>query len=729
MGVGCLKKIDLSVDGMHCASCQTLIQRALEGTSGVLKANVNFAAGRAQVEFDENITSPAQLIQTVESVGYKAREGVDSDREKLMRAKEIHDLKLLVAFSALLSAPALVIGMFLMELPYRLVVLFLLSTPVQFISGRSFYSGMWSALKNKTASMDTLIAVGTSAAYFYSIASLFGLVMEQYFEVSATLITLVLLGKYLEALAKGRASDAIRKLLDLSPKTARVERNGEELVIPAGEVAVGDIVLIRPGEKIPVDGLVVSGDSSVDESMVTGESIPVEKAKNSKVIGGTLNKHGSLRVQALKVGSDSVLAQIVKLVEEAQGSRAPIQRFADAVSARFVPAVVLLSLLTFSAWFFAFNASFSFALVAAVSVLVIACPCALGLATPTAVMVGTGVGAQKGILIKNAAALERTHAINAIIFDKTGTITQGKPKLMNIVQIDSLSHSEILSLAASIEKHSEHPLAEAIVEAAKQRGVKFHAVTQFKAVPGQGVTGKVGSKAVSLGNLKLAQKACARIDSSIESKMAELENEGKTVIVLCVGKKAVGLVAVADEIKASSPAAVRELQKMGIECWLITGDNQRTAKAISEKAGILHYFAEVSPKDKSDYVKKLQGFGKIVAMVGDGINDAPALAQADIGIAMGSGTDVAIESGSIVLMKSDVFDVVRAIKLGRATISKIKQNMFWALVYNVLGIPVAAGVLYPFTGILLSPAIAGAAMAFSSVSVVTNSLLLKRIKL
>ncbi|MBI5159664.1 copper-translocating P-type ATPase [Candidatus Micrarchaeota archaeon] len=713
---------------MHCASCQLLIQRALENTPGVVTANVNFAAGRAQVEFDENTNSPEHLIQVVESVGYKARVGVDLEREKKLRASEINSLKLLVVFSALLSAPALVIGMFLMELPYRLLLLFLLSTPVQFISGRSFYTGAWSSLKNKTASMDTLIAVGTSAAYFYSIAALFLLVEEQYFEVSASLITLVLLGKYLEAVAKGRASDAIRKLLDLSPKTARIERNGEELVVPASQVVVGDIVLIKPGEKIPVDGLVVSGDSSVDESMVTGESIPVEKTKKSKVIGGTLNKHGSLRVQALKVGSESVLAQIVKLVEEAQGSRAPIQRFADAVSAKFVPAVVLLSLLTFSAWFFAFNASFSFALIAAVSVLVIACPCALGLATPTAVMVGTGVGAQKGVLIKNAEALEMTHKINAIIFDKTGTITQGKPRVTNIVQASSLGHSEIISLAASLEKHSEHPLADAIVEAGKQRDVKFHAVTQFKAIPGQGVTGKIGSKVVSLGNLKLAQQLGAKT-AILEEKMTQLENEGKTAIVLFVGKKPVGVIAVADEIKPSSPAAVRELQRMGVECWLITGDNACTAKAIADKAGILHCFAEVSPKVKSDYVKKLQSHGKIVAMVGDGINDAPALAQADIGIAMGSGTDVAIESGSIVLMRSDVFDVVRAIKLGRAAISKIKQNMFWALIYNVVGIPIAAGVLYPFTGMLLSPAIAGAAMALSSVSVVSNSLLLKRIKL
>ncbi len=727
-GVVLLVKSDFSVDGMHCASCQILIQRALEKTAGVKKANVNFASGRAQVEHDAAIVSAEQLVTVIAAAGYKATAGVDVDREKNMRASEINRLKLLVIFSAVLSAPAVVLGMFLMEFPYRMPILFLLATPVQFIAGWSFYTGAWSSLKNKTASMDTLIAVGTSAAYFYSVAALFGLVMEQYFETAAVLITLVLLGKYLEAIAKGRASDAIRKLLDLSPKIARVERNGVEMELPAGEVLVGDIVIIRPGEKVPVDGLVVSGDSSIDESMVTGESIPVEKTISSNVIGGTVNKHGSLKVKATKVGSESVLSQIVKLVEDAQGSRAPIQRFADAVSAYFVPIVVAISFMTFIAWLFVFNAPLSFAVVTAVSVLVIACPCALGLATPTSVMVGTGIGAQKGILIKNAEALERTHKINAIIFDKTGTITQGKPKVTEIVALDSLDESMILTVAASLEKTSEHPLAEAIVDAAKEKKLKLAQTKNFKAVPGQGVTGVIGRHTIALGNVKLAREMGIR-GNGFEQAMTRLESEGKTVMLLNVGKKPVGLIAVADAIKESSPAAVDALKKMGIECWLITGDNARTAKAIAEKAGIPNFFAEVSPKDKADYVEKLQRQGKTVAMVGDGINDAPALAKADIGIAMGSGTDIAMEAGSIVLMKSDVMDVVRAIKLGRATISKIKQNMFWALIYNVLGIPIAAGVLYPFIGLLLSPAIAGGAMALSSVSVVSNALLLKRIKL
>lgn len=723
-----MKKIDLSVTGMHCASCQVLVQRSLSKTPGVLKANVNYASGRAQVEFDERLASPEKLVHAVEKAGYKAVVGVDTERETKMRQNEISQLKKLVAFSALLSTPALLLGMFFMEFPYRLEILFLLSTPVQFIAGWQFYTGAWAALRNRTASMDTLIAVGTSAAYLYSVAALLGFAMEQYFETSAVLITLVLLGKYLEAVAKGRASNAIRKLLDLSPKMARVERNGREVAIPVAEVKAGDLLVAKPGEKIAVDGVVLSGDSSVDESMVTGESIPVEKTRGAGVIGGTVNKHGVLRYKALRVGSDTVLAQIVRLVEEAQGSKAPIQRFADSVSAVFVPVVILIALASFLAWFLVFKATFAFSLMAGVSVLVIACPCALGLATPTAIMVGTGVGAQKGVLIKNAESLERMQAVNAVVFDKTGTITKGKPGVTDVVSLSrEFTESELLALAASLEKNSEHPLAEAIVSEAERQGLRLGGVSGFKAIPGKGVEARIGGVHAAVGNEKLAEALCKKDNYS--KKKDALENQGKTVMVVCARDKALGLIAVADEIKPSSVQAVREMHGLGIETWLITGDNERTAQAIARQAGIKHVFAGVSPSDKASYVQKLKKAGKTVAMVGDGINDAPALAEADIGIAMGSGTDVAMEAGSVVLMKSDPLDAVRALKLGRATMNKIKQNMFWALFYNVLGIPIAAGVLFPFTGLLLSPALAGGAMALSSVSVVTNSLLLRRIRL
>jgi len=723
-----MDKIDISISGMHCASCAALITRALEKTKGVATANVNYASGRAHVEFDKKVVSEKDLSKAIEAQGYKAKLGFDLDNEKKLREKEIAELKLKLIIGIALSIPTLALGMFLMEFPYRPWLLFLLATPVQFYVGASFFTGAWSALRNRTATMDTLIALGTGTAYLYSLAFLAGLVMEQYFEVAATLITLVVLGKYLEAVAKGRTSEAIRKLMDLSPKKARVIRNGKEIEISAEKVKVGDTILVKPGEKIPVDGIVAEGDSAVDESMVTGESMPVEKMKGSRVVGGTINGHGMLRFKATKVGKDTVLAQIVKLVEEAQGSRADIQRFADMISAYFVPVVVVIAAATFAAWYFVLGGAFQFALVAAISVLVIACPCALGLATPTAIMVGTGLGAQKGILIKNAEALEMMHKINAIVFDKTGTITNGKPVVTDIVSLNGASESGILRLAASIEQYSEHPLADSIVQEAKKRNLTLEKATGFKAIAGHGVSASIMGKQYALGNLKLMKKTSVPANK-FNRRMSALESNGKTVMVLASGKEACGLVAVADTIRESSAPAIRELKQLGIESWLITGDNERTARAIAKKAGIRNVFAGVLPNEKADYVKKIQSRGMKVAMVGDGINDAPALAQADIGIVMGSGTDVAMEAGSIVLMRSDAMDVPRAIKLGRATISKIKQNMFWAMIYNVIGIPVAAGMLYPFTGILLSPIIAGGAMALSSVSVVANSLTLRWAKL
>ena len=719
-----MKKEDFTINGMHCASCASLINRGLTKLPGVKSANVNYAAARAQVEYDENSVSQQQILEKVKSLGYSAQAGFDAKREKKERQTEIAELKMKLAIGAVLSIPAIALGMFLMDFPYRLWLLFILATPVEFIVGWSFFKGAVAAAKNRSASMDTLIAVGTGAAYVFSLFALFGFVTEQYFEVSASLITLVVLGKYLEAVAKGRTSEAIRKLMDLSPKMAHVIRKGKELDVPSGEVVIGDLVVVKPGERIPVDGVVVSGDSSVDESLVTGESIPVEKSKGSKLIAGSINKHGALTFKAMKVGSETTLARIVKLVEEAQGSRAPIQRFADTISAYFVPVVIAIAIATFAFWYFVAAQQFSLALVFAVSVLVIACPCALGLATPTAIMVGTGIGAQKGILIKNAEALERMHRINAVIFDKTGTITEGKPKVTDIVPIANLSEKTLLFLAASLEKPSEHPLADAIVNEAKARGIALSRVQSFKNVPGKGVGGKIGKATYQVGSFRLF----GELSGKAKAESERLEEQGKTAMFVGKGKQIIGIIAVADMVKETSQQAVAALRAQGIESWMITGDNERTAKAIAQKAGIANVFSRVLPEQKAEYVKKLQSEGKVVAMVGDGVNDAPALAAADIGIAMGSGTDVAMESGSVVLMRSDPMDVPRCIKLGRATMGKIKQNMFWALVYNVIGIPVAAGVFYS-SGLVLSPIFAGGAMALSSVSVVTNALTLKWIKL
>ena len=716
-----VKKVEINVEGMHCASCSTLITRALKKAPGVVTVNVNYASRKARVEYDESLTDEQKLVALITSKGYPSKIGTDPDSERLVREKEIAGLKFILAFSAVFAIPALLVGMVFMDLPYRMLILFLLATPVQFIAGRNFYLGAWSALKNRTASMDTLIAVGTSAAYGYSVAAMLGLVKEQYFETAAVLITLVILGKYLEAIAKGRTSEAIRKLMGLTPKVATVIRDGREIEIPIGDVNVGEIVLVKPGEKIPVDGTVTEGGSAVDESMITGESIPVEKTKGSGVIGGTINKHGVIRFEATKVGGDTVLSQIVRLVEDAQGSKADIQRFADKVSGIFVPVVISLAIATFMVWFFVLGQSFSFSLMVTVAVLVVACPCSLGLATPTAIMVGTGIGAQRGILIKSAESLEMMHKINAVVFDKTGTITEGKPKVTDFLVAKSETERGLLiGYAYAVERNSEHPLAEAIVEFAKAENATHGEVTDFTAIPGFGVSATVGGRSVYLGKPENEM-----LDADTAAGIEHLQEAGKTAMVLKVDGTPRAVIAVADTIKTTSAQAVADLRSLGIETWMITGDNERTAKAIAKTAGIVNVFAEVLPQDKAAYVKKLQESGWKVVMVGDGINDAPALAQADIGIAMGSGTDVAMEAGSVVLMRSDPQDVARAIRLGRKTIGKIKQNMVWALIYNIIGIPIAAGVLYPAFGILLSPIIAGGAMAMSSVSVVTNALTLR----
>jgi Cu+-exporting ATPase len=723
-----MKKIEMAIDGMHCASCAILITKSLEKVAGVKTANVNYGTQKARVEYDEKQTNENDLIEAVKKRGYSATMDVSTQREQEIRAKEIGELKHQLILGTILSLPALLIGMIFIDFPLREWVLFVLATPVQFYVGRHFYLGAWTALQNKTASMDTLIALGTSAAYFYSVATFLGLGEEQYFEVGAVLITLVILGKYLEALAKRKTSEAIRKLMDLSPKMARVVRGKKEVEIPVAQVQLNDLIVVRPGERVPVDGVIVDGQTSLDESMITGESIPSEKKKGDTVIGGTINLNGSITFKAVGIGKNTVLARIVQLVEDAQGSKADIQRFADQISAVFVPIVIVIALITFIGWLTLGQAPLAFALVTSVSVLVIACPCALGLATPTAIMVGTGVGAEKGILIKGAEALETMHAIDTLLFDKTGTITQGKPQVTDVWFAPKLREKEVLGLLRGLEEKSEHPLAQAVVQFVQAKNIPSIRMDSFNALFGKGVVGKHGRVEYRLGNIRWMEEKRISLREH-EETIETWENNGKTVVVLTSGKKVLAILGIADVLKASAIRTVAELKRMNKEVWMITGDNERTANAIAKQAGIIHVFAHVLPEQKAQYVKKLQAKGKKVAFVGDGINDAPALAQADLGIAMGSGTDIAIEAGDIVLMKGNPYDVVNALHLGKATMGKIKQGMFWALVYNVLGIPIAAGILYPFTGWLLSPIIAGGAMALSSVSVVTNALLLRGIKL
>jgi len=712
-----IMKTNLAITGMHCASCAVIINKALAKNPGVREANVNFSTGYARIVYDANVLANTDIIKIVESKGYRAEIQEDSGKYLKLQEKEKRYFKRRFLWSLMFAIPVFTISMVFMWLgimiPYENYILWILATPVQFIIGWPFYRGTYQALKNKSANMDSLIALGTSAAYFFSVYSiLFAPESGQYFETSAILITLVLMGKYLEALAKGRTSRAIQKLMSLSPKTAMVKRDDKFVQIKIDDVVTDDLIQVKPGEKVPVDGVLIEGHSSIDESMITGESIPVEKNKDDLVYSATINKHGSFMFKATKVGKETTLSRIIQLIEDAQGKKAPIQRFADVVSSYFVPVVIGIAIITFMAWLITGN-EVSSALIASVAVLVIACPCALGLATPTAIMVGTGKGAQKGILIKGGEALETAHKLKYIILDKTGTITKGEPEVTDIVSIDK--KIDVLKLAASLEQNSEHPLADAITT---KFGSKISKTSGFKAMPGYGVTAKIAAIRYLLGNRSLMDKFKINYPDDL---IKRLENEGKTVMILASPKKVLGLIAVADVIRDTSIRAVETLQNLSLDVYMITGDNETTAKAIAVKAGISNVFSGVLPEDKAEYVKKLQNKGH-VAMVGDGINDAPALAQADIGIAMGSGTDVAMETGNIVLMKSDLMGVAKAIRLSRMTMGKIKQNMFWALFYNSLGIPLAA------LGIL-SPVIAGAAMAMSSVSVVTNSLLLRAKKL
>ena len=748
------KKIDFVIEGMHCSSCANIIETSIKKLSGINSSNVNFTSEKASVVFDDSIMDSNKIIKAIERSGYKAHElNIKNSAEE--KAKKIKEMK--KVFNQFFISLILSIPMFYFMLldffnflpgaktlpPYFGIISMILTTPIQFIIGLRFYKGFISSLRMKTFNMDSLIAIGTSVAYLYSLInfiiysitnkSLMGLggekIPQLYFETAAFLITFVILGKWLETKAKNKTSDAISKLIGLQAKTARVLINGVTKDIPIEEVKSGSIIIVRPGEKIPVDGIILKGYSSVDESMITGESIPVEKKVGDSVVGSTINKNGSFEFKATKVGSDTILFRIIKLIEDAQGSKAPIQSFADKISAYFVPVIIGIATLTFIVWFFILKSDLSFALMAFTAVIVIACPCALGLATPTAIMVGTGKGAENGILIKGGEPLEMAQKINTIVFDKTGTLTNGKPEISDILSFSNISEHEILRIASSLERTSEHPLAEAIYSYAKDKNVNSYIVDNFKAIPGYGICGVIENKKYFFGNRKMLEITgiSKQLFILIEGKINKLEENGKTVMLLTSENEILGIIAVADKLKTTSKEAIKNFKKMGIKVYMITGDNKRTAMAIAKEVGIENVLAEILPEDKAKEIKKLKAAGKVVAMVGDGINDAPALAMADLGIVMGSGTDVAIETGDIIIIKNDLNDIVTAIKLSKETMLKIKQNMFFALFYNVIGIPIAARV-FSGAGIVLAPELAGFAMALSSVSVVLSSLLLKNFK-
>ena len=772
-----MKKETYKIQGMHCASCVATIERVFLKTAGVHSASVNFASESALVEFDENIVSESDLEKVVDGAGYhliSKNVGSSKKDEKMKmpdmdmnspqhnhmekeREDQIKKMKRKLVIGGILS-----VFIFLGSFPewFSFVpqilnnnwVLLILTTPVQFWVGWQFYSGLKLLVKYRTADMNTLIAVGTLSAYFYSVAvTVFpifftkgGIMPALYFDTSAIIIVLILLGKYFEILMKGRASEAIKKLIGLQPKTAKVVRGEKEIEIPITDVVVGELIVVRPGERIPVDGKIIEGESEIDESMITGESMPVHKKVGNVIIGSTINKFGTFTFQATKIGKDTVLSQIIKMVEEAQGSKAPIQRLADLVSSYFVPAVFVVAVLTFIVWFFfGPNPAFTFALVNFVAVLIIACPCALGLATPMAIMVSSGSAASRGILIKDAASLEIANKIDTIILDKTGTLTEGKPQLTDIIIFDSEQEEDILNFAASLEQRSEHSLAQAIMDEAGKKKIELYKLENFKAISGKGLRGflQIESKKVDGSLLTINPEQNRRVEAYLgnralimdiglnisphEADIAKLENEGKTVMILVVDKKIKGALAVADVLKKESVEAIRVLKKNNIDVWMITGDNNRTARAIATQVGIDNIMSEVLPDKKSEKVRELQSQGKIVAMIGDGINDAPALTQANIGIAMGEGTDIAMESANITLMRGDLMLIIEVIKISKRTMRIIKQNLFWAFFYNIAFIPVAAGVLFPFFGILLNPIFAAVAMAFSSISVVLNSLRLR----
>jgi len=727
-----IREAILPIKGMTCASCAMAVERVIGKLDGVHEASVNFATEKVKVVYDMSKTGIAEIKSAVAIAGYEALDIETESQAEQENDRKESERKLLwkkFLISAVFTAPLLYIAMGHMlglpipeiimpeAYPVNFAVIQLILVIPSMIAGYKFYTIGFSRLLKREPNMDSLIAIGTGAAFIYGIYAVIQIIngnheytMELYFESVGVIITLILLGKYLEAVSKGKTSEAIKKLMGLAPKTATVIRDGKETVIPIEEVRVGDIVLVRPGEKIPVDGEVVEGRTSVDESMLTGESIPVEKNPGDSVVGASINKNGSIKFRATKVGKDTVLAQIIKLVEDAQGSKAPIAKLADIISGYFVPAVMVIALFAGLAWYIS-GQSAVFSLTIFVSVLVIACPCALGLATPTAIMVGTGKGAEYGVLIKGGEALETAHKVKTIVLDKTGTITEGKPVVTDIITDGKIAPEELLRLSASAERGSEHPLGEAIVNGAKEKNLELSEAESFEAIPGQGIEVVIEGRRMLLGNKKLMDSR--NIEITLEEESNKLAREGKTPMYVAIDNELAGIIAVADVMKPSSRKAIEILHNMGIEVVMITGDNRITAEAIARQVGIDRVLAEVLPQDKAEEIKKLQSEGKKVAMVGDGINDAPALAQADIGIAIGSGTDIAMESADIVLMRSDLMDVPTAIQLSKKTIRNIKQNLFWAFAYNTAGIPIAAGLLHIFGGPLLNPIFAAAAMAFS----------------
>jgi Cu+-exporting ATPase len=738
------EKVTLPISGMTCAACASRIERVLNRSEGVAEANVNFANEKATVVFDPQQTNADAICEVIRDSGYDVRHAPpvgspDSEQEweQKERDAEVRDIRKKLTVALLFGIPTAILGMAHVSFPGANWIQFALSTPVVVYSGRQFYTGAWSALKHRAADMNTLVALGTGAAYLYSAVatiaphmvtmhSAMGHGAPVYFEAAAIIIALLLVGRLLEAKAKARTGDAIRGLIKLEAKTARVVRNGVESDIPVEQVVIGDLILVRPGEKIPVDGVVRSGESAVDEAMLTGESLPVEKRAGDNVFGATINQTGAFQFEATRIGSDTALQRIIRLVQNAQGSKAPIQRLADVVSGIFVPVVLIIAIAAFVGWYDLAPADVRLqqALVAFVSVLIIACPCALGLATPTAIMVGTGKGAASGILIKGGESLERAHKLTTIVLDKTGTITNGKPEVTDIVTVSSINEDDLLRVVAAAERSSEHPLGAAVVRAAQSRELAIAQPSQFQSITGRGLEAVVEGRTILVGNTRFMDERA--IDATAFQPHADrLARSGKTPLLVAIEGQAAGVIAVADTIKSGSAEAVKSLRDMGLDIVMITGDNQETATAIARQAGIDHLMAEVLPEHKAAEVKRLQAEGKIVAMVGDGINDAPALAQADIGIAIGSGADIAMEASDITLIRSDLRGVVSAIQLSRATMRTIKQNLFFAFAYNVVGIPIAAGIFFPIWHIMLSPMIASAAMALSSVSVVTNSLRLR----
>lgn len=760
-----MKKEQFPVLGMHCVSCALTIERALKNIEGVKNASVNFATEKVSVEYDDGLEKE-KLREAVKQAGYnlilqsdfpphkmhgETAVQEEHDHHRMLKEAEINLLKKKFIVGAVLSFFVVLLS-FPDYLPFlgdivskqsRFFLLLILTIPVEFWIGWQFWRGAWFGLKRLTANMDTLVVLGTGAAFFFSAAvtliAYYKLPIsgvDVYFDVAAVVTTLVILGKYLEAKAKGSASEAIKKLLKLQAKTARVvHENGRETDMPIEEVKAGNIILVRPGEKVAVDGIIIEGNSTIDESMVTGESMPVDKKVGDNVIGATMNITGAFKFKAVKVGKETFLASIIKIVEEAQASKAPIQKLTDKITGYFVPIVLAVSVISFIVWFLINpTGSFKFALINAVAVLVVACPCALGLATPTAIMVGTGKGAERGIIIKDAESLEIAGKINAVVFDKTGTLTKGEPAVTDVIEIKSVSSkSEIIRIAASLEKFSEHPVAKAVIKKAEETGNQFLEVKNFRNFPGKGVTGEINlenkTQKFFLGNRTLLEEKNFELEAEKEKFVKNFEAEGKTILFLAGETNILGAIAVADSLKENAAKSVKLLEKIGLEVWLITGDNELTGEAIGKKVGIRRVMAKVLPHQKLEKIKELQKEGKKVAMVGDGINDAPALTQADIGIAIGSGTDIAIEAGDITLISGDPLGVYEAIKLSRKTLQNIKQNLFWAYIYNIVLIPVAAGALWPFFKLLLNPILAGGAMAFSSLSVVLNSLRLKKLKL